>query len=181
MQPGIKKSNPWVTLSSEKIHENPWFGIRQDLVRTQTGDKISYTYMEHPGAVAIVPMTLDGRIVMIKSYRYVVKDWCWEIPMGGCDHPDLELVARKELKEEVGGVAEKLAYINNFYANNGVSNIRCDVFLAKGVKLGQNFPEVAELFEIHQFSRERVYQMARTGQIKDGMSALSLFLCEPFI
>jgi ADP-ribose pyrophosphatase len=137
--------------------------------------------MEHPGAVAVVPITPTGEIILIESYRYTVKDWCWEVPMGGRDHDDLEVVARKELLEEVGGVCKQLEYVNFFYASNGVSDTRCDVFLARDVQLGANQPEDAELINIQVFSRDEVFGMARTGEITDGMSALSLFLCEPYL
>ena len=101
--------------------------------------------------------------------------------MGGRDHEDLAVVARKELLEEIGGVCQDLTYINFFYSSNGVSNGRCDVFLATGVELGSNHPEDAELIEIHVFPKDEVFQMARGGKITDGMSALSLVLCEPFL
>ena len=137
--------------------------------------------MEHPGAVAIVPVTADQNIVLIRSYRYTVKDWCWEIPMGGRDHEDLEVVAKKELLEEIGGVTSNLEYISNFYANNGVSDIRCDVFLARDVEFGDNHPEAAELIEIEVFPKNEVFRMAYAGEITDGMSALSLFLCKKYL
>lgn len=172
---------PWETLLSERIYENPWYALRQDQVRTHTGAEITYTYMDHPGAVAVVPVTPEGEIIVIKSYRHTVKDWCWEIPMGGRDHEDLEVVARKELKEEVGGICQTLTYINFFYTSNGVSNGRCDVFLAKGVVVGTNHPEDSELLEIHVLPKDEVFRMARSGEFTDGMSALSLFLCEPWL
>ena len=175
------EKSPWETISSERIYENPWFALRQDEVRTHTGKPITYTFMEHPGAIAVVPVTSEGEIVLIRSYRYTVKDWCWEVPMGGRDHEDLEVVARKELLEEIGGVCQELSYIHYFYANNGVSDIRCEVFLARGVELGENQPEDSELIEIQIFPKVEVYDMARAGKITDGMSALSLFLCEPYI
>ena len=172
---------PWKTLTSERIFENPWFALRHDRVETHTGAEITYTFMEHPGAVAVVPVTSDGRIVLIRSYRYTIKDWCWEVPMGARDHEDLKVVAHKELREEVGGTCQRLRYVSFFYANNGVSDIRCEVFLAVGVELGPNQPEETELIEIHIFPRDQVFRMARAGEITDGMSALSLFLCEPFL
>ena len=174
-------NSPWETLSSNRIYENRWYALRTDQVRTHTGKQITYTYMEHPGAVAVVPITPKGEIILIRSYRYTVKDWCWEVPMGGRDHEDLEVVARKELLEEIGGVCQRLEYINYFYANNGVSDIRCDVFLAKDVEMGDSHPEDTELIEVQTFSKEEVYLMARSGAITDGMSALSLFLCEEYL
>ena len=173
--------SPWETLQSEQIYANPWFALRQDQVRTHTGAEITYTYMEHPGAVGVVPLTPQGEIILIRSDRYTVDDWCWEVPMGGRDHENLAVVARKELKDEIGGQSDQLAYINYFYANNGVSNIRCDVFLARDVKLGASQPEDGELIEIKTFSKTEVYRMARAGEITDGMSALCLFLCEPYL
>lgn len=173
--------SPWKTLSSKQIYQNPWYALRQDQVRTHTGAEITYTFMDHPGAVSVVPVTPQGEIVVIRSYRYTVKDWCWEIPMGGRDHDDLEVVARKELQEEVGGICQSLQYINYFYTSNGVSNGRCDVYLARGVELGTSQPEDAELLEIHKLPKDEVFRMARAGRFTDGMSALSLFLCEPYL
>ena len=173
--------SPWITLSSQKIYENPWYGLQQDRVRTHTGAEITYTFMDHPGAVAVVPITPEGEIILIKSYRYTVKDWCWEIPMGGRDHEDLEVVARKELKEEIGGVCRSLEYINFFYTSNGVSNGRCDVFLARDVKMGVSYPEDSELLKIHVLPKDEVFHLARAGKFSDGLSALSLFLCEPYL
>ena len=182
MKPILKgEKSPWETLKSKKIYENDWYALRQDQVRTHTGDQITYTFMEHPGAVAIVPVTADQNIVLIRSYRYTVKDWCWEIPMGGRDHEDLEVVAKKELLEEIGGVTSDLEYISYFYANNGVSDIRCDVFLARDVEFGDNQPEAAELIETKVFPKNEVFRMAYAGEITDGMSALSLFLCKKYL
>jgi len=173
--------SPWQTLSSKRIYENPWYALQQDQVRTHTGAEITYTFMDHPGAVAVVSLTPEGKIIIIRSYRHTVKDWCWEIPMGGRDHEDLEVIARKELKEEIGGVCRSLEYINFFYTSNGVSNGRCDVFLARDVKMGVSHPEDSELLEIHVFPKDEIFRMARTGMFKDGLSALSLFLCEPYL
>ncbi len=178
--PSDRVNSPWEMLSSQKIYENPWYALREDQVRTHTGKQITYTYMEHPGAVAVVPITPEGEIILIKSYRYTVKDWCWEVPMGGRDHEDLEVVARKELFEEIGGVCQQLEYVNFFYANNGVSDIRCDVYLAKDVEMEDSQPEDSELIEIQVFPKEEVIRRAHAGEITDGMSALCLFLCEKY-
>ena len=102
-------------------------------------------------------------------------------PDGGRDHENLEIVARKELQEEVGGVCESIEYINFFYTSNGVSNGRCDVFLARDVEMGASHPEDSELLEIHVLPKDEVFRMARAGEITDGMSALSLFLCEWYL
>ena len=85
------------------------------------------------------------------------------------------------IKSEIGGVTSNLEYISNYYANNGVSDIRCDVFLARDVEFGDNHPEAAELIEIKVFPKNEVFRMAYAGEITDGMSALSLFLCKKYL
>jgi 8-oxo-dGTP pyrophosphatase MutT (NUDIX family) len=173
-----ESGTPWQTIHSEIIHENPWFAIVQDKVLTHTGKQITYTYMKHPGAVAIVPVTHDGRIILIQQYRHTVKDWCWEIPMGGKEYPDSEKIVHKELWEEVGGTSENIQYITSFYGNNGVSDIRCEVFIAWDVKTEENNPEDAELIRVVTKPKHEVLGMARQGQIEDGLSALAILLCE---
>jgi len=174
-------NKPWKTISSEIIHENPWFAIKQDQVLTHTGKQITYTYLNHPGAIAIVPVTPDGRIILIRQYRYTVKDWCWEIPMGGKENLDSLKIAHKELWEEVGGTSENIRFVTSFYVSNGVSDICCEVFLALDVKTEKNHPEEAELIRVVPKPKDEVIRMAREGQITDGLSALAILLCEALL
>jgi 8-oxo-dGTP pyrophosphatase MutT (NUDIX family) len=174
-----KSGLPWRTLKSRVIHETPWYLIREDQVQIHTGGEITYTYLDHPGAVAIVPVTTENEVVLINQYRYPIREWCWEVPMGGVLGVGSLETARRELMEEVGGTVEKLEFVSSFYASNGTSNINCDVFLASGVALGQDQPEDTELIKVVVKSKIEVMQMARAGKIIDGMAALALFLCEP--
>ncbi|MBN1665661.1 MAG: NUDIX hydrolase, partial [Anaerolineales bacterium] len=141
-------ASPWQTLSSEIIYQNPWYALRQDRVRTHLGAEITYTFMEHPGAVAVVPITADGQLVMLRHYRYTLKQWCWEIPMGGLDGREPAELARHELLEEAGGRCQELLPVSGFYTSNGVSNTYCQVFLARDVELEANQPEAGELIHV---------------------------------
>jgi len=180
MEESSPGSVPWRTLKTERIYENPWFALRQDQISTHTGAEITYTYVEHPGAVAIVPITPDGDIVLIRQYRHTVRDWCWEIPMGRRDDDHAEQTARRELFEEIGGTAQTLTHINFYYPDNGITNTRCDVYLARGVELGQSCPEPTELIEIVIKPKDEVLRMAQRGEITDGMSALAILLSNPY-
>jgi ADP-ribose pyrophosphatase len=151
-------------------------------VRIHTGDEITYTFQEHPGAVFIVPVTADGEIVLMRQYRYPVGDWLCEVPAGAVGGDEgLEAAARRELAEEIGGTAEELRYAGYFFSASSISNLRVNVFLATGVRLGHSVPEVTELIEINVVSVTEALAMARRGEIKDGQSALALLLCEPLL
>ncbi|MFC2037403.1 NUDIX domain-containing protein [Chloroflexota bacterium] len=169
----------WKTLSSRVLWQSRWYSLRQDRVRTQSGHEFTYTIVEHPGAVWVVPLTTTGQVVLTWQYRYAVDTFCMEVPAGGLS-PDLtpEKVARRELLEEVGGTAAELHYIGQFYTSNGISSEVAYVFLATGVELGEAHREPTELMEMRLVPVEEALRMARSGEIADGPSALALLRCE---
>jgi ADP-ribose pyrophosphatase len=169
---------PIATLGSRYLWRSQWYNLRQDEARLPDGSDTTYTLVEHPGAVWIVPLTTDGQIVLIYNYRYAVGDWCWEVPAGGL-RPGVEpeAMARRELLEEIGGQAEHWQHIARFYTMNGIGDEVAHVFLATGVTLGKPQHEPTEIMEIHLFSPQEALGMARRGEMTDGPSALSLLLC----
>jgi ADP-ribose pyrophosphatase len=169
----------WEILDSEYVWQSRWYNLRQDRLRTQDGHEFTYTIVEHPGAVWVVPVTVDGQIVLVWHYRHTVADWCYEVPAGGLS-PGLtpDEVARRELLEEVGGTAAELHYVGQFYTSNGISNEVAYVYLATGVELGEAQPEPTELMEMRLVPVEEALRMAREGEVADGPSALALLWCE---
>jgi ADP-ribose pyrophosphatase len=172
----------WDRLSSRYLWRSPWYNLRQDRLRTPQGHEFTYTLIDHPGAVWVVPLTAGGQIVLIRQYRYTVADWCYEVPAGGLGS-DLtpEEVAQRELLEEVGGTASELRSLGQFYTSNGISNEVAYVYLATGVELGDTHREPTELMEICLMPVEEALRMARQGEIADGPSALALLWCEPLL
>jgi GrpB-like predicted nucleotidyltransferase (UPF0157 family) len=122
---------------------------------------------------------------MLRTYRYTVDDWCWELPAGGLgDKPGIspEEVARQELREETGGEAQEMRRMGWFYTLNGTTNARCTFFLATGVRLdGPPQLEPTEHSEVVLLPVAHAVQMARDGRITDGDSALALLRCEPHL
>ncbi len=170
----------WETIEARYIHESPWHNIRQDKVRVH-GKEITYTWLEHPGSVFVVPVTLEGQIVLIRTYRYTVDDWCWEVPAGGIgDKRDLSLeeAARAEMREETGYAGGVLERLGQFYTGNGVMDLELTAYLARGVEAsGEQELEHTELIErVGLFSQSEVLGMLERNEIKDGESALCLTL-----
>jgi ADP-ribose pyrophosphatase len=172
----------WETLDSRFLWQSKWYNLRQDRLRTQDGHEFTYTLVDHPGAVWVVPVTADGQAVLVWHYRHTVGEFCMEVPAGGLS-PGLtpEEVARRELLEEVGGTAAELRYVGQFYTSNGISNETGYVYLAIGVELGEAQPEPTELMEIRLLPVDQALRMAREGEISDGPSALALLWCEPLL
>ena len=169
----------WETLDSKCLWQSHWYNLRQDRLRTPEGREFTYTFVDHPGAVWIVPVTADGQVALVWQYRYPGADGCYAVPAGG-HSPGLspEEVARRELVEEIGGTAADLRYVGQFYTSNGTSNEIAYVYLAIGVELGETHREPTELMEIRLIRIDEAVRMAREGQISDGPSALALLWCE---
>lgn len=173
----------WQILHSRYLYESHWYNVRQDEIRLPHGETIHYTQIEHPGFVTVVPVTDDGQVVLIRSYRYSVDEWTWEVPAGGLGNkPDLPLAeaAASELMEETGAVARDWQFITSYYSGIGSSNVRAHVFLATGVHfVGKQALDQTEVIEVHSMPILDALQFARSGQMQDGQSAMALLFCEP--
>jgi ADP-ribose pyrophosphatase len=171
----------WRVAATRYLYQSAWFDLRSDEVRLPNGQDIVYTYVEHPGFVSIVPLTDAGEIILIRSYRYTVDDWAWEVPAGGIGNkPQMSLqeVAASELLEEVGCVAKDWAFVTSHYSAIGHGDTEAHVFFATGVQsVGAQDLEATELIEVHPMPARQVLRMARSGEIRDGASALALLLC----
>ncbi len=173
---------PWRPLRIERPVVTSWFSIRRDRVRTHTGAEIEYTYVEHRGAVYVVPVTTHGQVLLLRQYRYPVHDWCWEVPAGGIEEgEDGAAAAARGLAEELGGLSGDIRAVAAFYGSNGISNERSQVYLAWDVALGESRREPTELLRVVALPVEEALRMAHTGEISDGQSALALLLCEPLL
>jgi ADP-ribose pyrophosphatase len=170
---------PFETLSSRYLWQSRWYNLRQDRLQSPGTGEFDYTVIEKPVAVWIIPMTAEGRVVLIDQYRYPVDDWCIEVPAGNVE-PGIDpvLMAVRELHEEIGGHTERIVQVADFYTMNGIGNEIALVFVALGVSLGTPDREPTEHIRLREMPVEEALHLARTGQIKDGPSALALLLSE---
>jgi ADP-ribose pyrophosphatase len=170
----------WLTRASRYIHESRWSRVRQDQVEVH-GKEHTFTWMELAGSVFVVPVTKQGRIVLLRSYRYNVDDWVWELPAGGIGdkmHLTLEEAARAEMLEETGysgGVFEELSH---YYSAVGALDLKFTIFLARGVERVQarTAEESEEIAEVVELTLEEAVARAHSGSINDGESALAILL-----
>jgi ADP-ribose pyrophosphatase len=174
------QDRPYTTLERRYLWQSRWYDVRQDRLRDVNGGELLYTVIEKQGAVFVVPLTDDGRLVLIEQYRYAVDDWCLEVPAGHIEPgASPEEMAARELREEIGGTAAQLAFIADFYTMNGIGDEKALVYLARGVELGEPEREATEHIRLRVFPADEAVRLARTGAIKDGPSALAILLCEP--
>jgi len=170
---------PYTVLASQYLWQSRWYNLRQDQLRAANGLEITYTVVEKPVAVWIVPVTPTGNVVLLNQYRYPIDAWCLEVPAGNVE-PEMDVLAMaaRELREEIGGTAQQLIPVAEFYTMNGIGNEIAHVYVARGVRLGEPQREPTEHIMLRQVSIMEALEMAKTGAIKDGPSALAILLSE---
>jgi|SRR5687768_2561933 len=175
----------WRLLESDYPVVTPWLRVRRDRVAIEGQGEITYTYVQGFGAVGVVPVTSEGEMVLLRQYRYTVDDWCLEVPAGGmhdAGDKSLEQVARDELREEIGAECDDLRYVGWFYAAVGSSSQPFHVYLALDVRLTSTLQhEQTEHIEVMHMPTRDALALVKAGEMRDGVSALSVLLCEPLL
>lgn len=182
----LGRSLGWRLHTTRYLYRSQWFDLRQDAITLPSGAPATFTYVEHPGFVTVVPLTTTGEIVLIRSYRYTVDDWAWELPAGGFGNKQGQSpaeVARAELLEETGcRITGELIPVARYYNGIGNTNTAAEIFLATGVELGgpQALDETEQI-EVHPLPARQALALARSGAMTDGASALALLLCAEMV
>jgi ADP-ribose pyrophosphatase len=174
----------WRRLSTEYPYTYHMFRVRRDQVRWPDGRVAPYAYVQAPGAVWVVPVTVERQVVLIRQLRYTIADWCWEVPAGGFhDFTGSPIdLARRELAEEVGGSSDDWLYVGSYRPGVSIIDQTCHIVLARDVRLDREpHREPAEIIEVHPVPIPRALEMARNGEMLDGHSALALLRCEPYL
>lgn len=171
--------NPWQTVSSRSIYENPWIAVREDQVIRPDGNPGIYGVVHYKGiATGVVPLHDDGTVTLVGQYRYTLNEYSWEIPEGGCPQGEEPLeAAKRELLEETGLTAAHWRPLaGRLHLSNSVSDEYGYLFLATGLTQGQAEPEGTEDLRIKRVPLAEAVAMAHRGEITDSLSVLALTL-----
>lgn len=128
---------PWKIVSSHKDRSYRVFSLRTDrAISPRTGKEHSFFILESTSWVNIIPLTSDGKVVMVRQYRHGTGEVTLEIPGGLVEESDTpETAAMRELVEETGYTAQKVVSLGNVQPNPAIQNNRCYSFLAQDVRL----------------------------------------------
>lgn len=164
------------TLRIEYIYKGKIFNIFREFIE-RNGKRYFVEIVEHPGAVVIFPLKDDGKIVLVKQYRYPIKKTIYEFPAGTLERDEKpEECALRELLEETGYMAEKVEYLGSFYASPGYSTEILYAYLARKLHPSKQRLEVDEKITIAEFTLKEIVKMVKEGLIKDSKTISTLFL-----
>jgi 8-oxo-dGTP pyrophosphatase MutT (NUDIX family) len=163
----------WQTLSSEQLFNDLWFKVRKDVCKTPQGNIVDPYYVyEFPEWVTAVPVTEDGKIIMVRQYRHALGETCIEFPGGCVDDTDknFEDAIKRELLEETGYRFSYYKSLGTTSANPSTNNNLMHLFLATGGrKVADQSLDHNEEIELELFSIEDVKQLVRDNKIVQAM------------
>lgn len=157
------------------IYRGPVFAVRQDRVVEPGGVRAVRDVVVHTGSVVLLPVTSDGRVLLVRQYRHAVGCFLWELVAGRIDPGERPLAAaRRELAEETGYRARSFRRLLEYFPTPGFLSERMVVFLVRGLRPGAARPEEDERLIVRSFSLPRLERMICAGVIRDGKTILSL-------
>ena len=168
-------NNPWKTLSTRLIYQNPWIRLREDQVITPAGKSGIYGVVETKPAIGIIPLSDDLHTYLVGQFRYTLNTYSWEIPEGGGqDGEDTLDGAKRELLEETGLQAGKWTFLGTLYTSNSFTDEVGYLYLAEHLQQGSSQPDHTEELQIKRLPFPDAWQMVLDEEIKDSLAIIGL-------
>jgi ADP-ribose pyrophosphatase len=156
------------TIESKVVYKGHFIELRRDLIRLPSGCEAAREYVVHPGAVMIVAILPDGRLVLERQYRYPVRQTMIEFPAGKLDAGEGGLAcAQRELLEETGYTARRWAKAGIMHPVIGYATEIIEIWFAQDLTLGERHLDDGEFLDVFPASLEELEDWMRDGHLTD--------------
>ena len=163
------------TISTTVVYKGDFLDVRRDKVLLPNGETGAREWVNHPGAVVIIPILPDGEIALIKQFRYAAGSEFIELPAGKLDSgEDPEECALRELEEEIGYRANKIKFLANIHPAIGFTNEIMGVFLAENLEKTEHNRDKDEFLEIVPTTLTEALNLVWENKITDVKSIIGL-------
>jgi ADP-ribose pyrophosphatase len=161
--------------SSRQVFSGRIVRVRVDEIDSLGGGRRTVEVIEHAGGVAIIAQPTPETIVLVKQYRHAVGGDLWEVPAGMID-PGEEpaATASRELLEETGYRAERVAFLWSIYTTPGFCEERIYFYLAEGLTPGEAEPDEDEQFELREWRVEDAWALVERDELRDAKTQIAL-------
>ena len=149
-----------------------------DEIRLPDGRSAVREYLDHPGAVGVLPFLDDGTVVLVRQYRYPVGEVTLEMPAGKLDKgEDILACVERELHEETGYTAKRIRPLMRYWPTPAFANEVLHLFTAEGLIAGRRHPDADEFLEVVRMPFAKALGLVRSGKIKDSKTVIGLLAC----
>lgn len=163
------------TLDSKYVYQGKVIDVRYDDVEIADGSKSIRIVVEHPGGVVIVAQKTPDTVLMVKQFRYPIKQTALELPAGKLEKGEEPFpAAQRELEEETGYRAKtwkSLGYINT---TPGFCDEKLYLYFASDLEFVGEHPDDGEIIEAHEYKTDEIFDKIKTGEINDSKTICAL-------
>jgi ADP-ribose pyrophosphatase len=160
----------------EILYEGPFINFVKDTVILPNGKAAVRVFGMHVGAVAVLAVTDEGKILMERQYRHPHGRVFFEIPAGKLDSKDEDIfeAAKRELREETGAVAKKMTYLGHLAPSPAVLDERIALFLAEGLSFGERELDEDEFLNVEEVDPITLTELVMKGEIEDAKTQIAI-------
>jgi len=168
-------------VDGELAYDGNFLKVSRDRVKLPDGKITQREFIRHPGAVVILALFDDGRVLLERQYRYPNDQVFIEFPAGKIDPGEASLAcAKRELEEETGYAATDWQYVCTIHNAIAYSDEHLDLFLARGLTAGDAKLDDGEFLETFTATLPEMLEMVRRGEITDVKTVIGTFWLEKF-
>ena len=162
--------------SSEDIFDGVILHVKRDTVTLSNGNAAVREVIRHIGAVCVIPVTEDNRVIMERQYRYPIDRVILEIPAGKLDSPDENRLSaiKRELREETGYTADEWTEIGDFHAAPAYSDEYITMYLARGLHKGDQNLDEDEFLDVYAIPLSDLVKDVMEGRISDAKTQVAI-------
>lgn len=169
-------------IKSRTFYKGPIFEIHRDTLIEPGNVEVTRDVILHSKSVVVMPVFPDGRILLIRQFRYAANAFLWELVAGRVDKDEAPLAAaRRELKEETGYTAQKYRKLLDFFPSPGMLTENMIIYAAEGLQEGAAEPEEDERITSRIFTLDEAEQFIQSGKIRDAKTIAGVLYYHRFI
>ncbi len=162
-------------LSTEQIYSGKVLKLNLDTVALPNGRTTELEIIRHPGASAVVPLKEDGKVILIRQFRYAAGGFIYEIPAGKLDpQEDPQDCAARELEEEIGFRAAHLELLTSIWTAPGFTDEVIHIYKGTSLEVGKQNLDQDEVLEIVEWSLDEALARIQDGTIRDAKTIIGL-------
>jgi len=163
-------------INRELKYSGTMIEIYSDTISVPNGNVVHWDFVKHNGAAAVVPITDDGKVVMVRQFRNALDRETLEIPAGGLDsldEPTLDAAAR-ELEEETGYKSNDLVFLITVATTVAFCNEKIDIYLARNLIQSKQHLDEDEFVEVEEYTVDELVDMIYAGKINDAKTIAAI-------
>ncbi len=159
----------------KEIYKGRIVNLIVDEITTTNGIETIREVFHHPGGAAVVPVLPNGKILLVKQFRYPMQEILLELPAGKIDPGEApETTALRELEEEVGYTAGSLKKIAEFYSTPGFCDEKIHLYLGEDLRKCRAGGDHDEELEVLSFTLPELLELIRSGEISDAKTIIGI-------